>query len=73
MYLVFKGKAWAKNVLIILFSLAAIMAIISLFSGISLPNKSPLIVMSMIYSLAVYHLNFSKSFKEFFAYLNTKV
>ena len=72
-YFVFKGKQWAVTVFTVLFSLGIIMSFVSLFSTAPLASKIPLIVMTIIYSLAVYHLNFAKSFKEYFAYLKAEI
>jgi hypothetical protein len=69
---VFKGKKWAKIVSIVLFSLAilgAIAAMVAIESG-SFVNKTPLLVMIFVYSVAVYHFGFSKSFKAFFDHQN---
>ena len=65
---VFKGKKWAKIVSIVLFSLAilgAMAAMVAIESG-SFVNKIPLLVMIFVYTVAVYHFGFSKSFKAFF-------
>ena len=72
MYFVFKGKKWAVVTFTVLFSLATLLAVASLFSKIPLAAKIPMVVMTFIYSIAVYHLNFSKSFKEYFYYLERK-
>jgi hypothetical protein len=69
---VFKGKKWAKIVSIVLFSLAilrAIAAMVAIESG-SFVNKIPLLVMIFVYTVAVYHFGFSKSFKAFFEHQN---
>ncbi|SNR13872.1 hypothetical protein [Tenacibaculum jejuense] len=69
--MVYKGKNWARIISIILFSLAILGAIIGFFSiNSSLINKSPLIVMIFVYSIAIYHFTFAESFKEFFNYQN---
>ena len=66
LYLIYIGKYWAKNLAIILFVLATIVAIYSIVNSIvPLIMKTPLIVMSIVYSFAIYHFQFSKSFKEF--------
>lgn len=72
MYFIFKGKKWAAIVLSVLCVLAVILAVISLFLPVPLPAKIPMVVMIFIYSMTVYHLNFSNSFKEYFHYLKTK-
>jgi hypothetical protein len=69
-YFVFKGKRWATTVLTVLFSIAIAGGIITLFSNIPLAGKIPLLTMTVIYSIAIYHLNFAASFKEYAAYLN---
>jgi fatty acid desaturase len=70
--LVYKGKKWAKIVSIILFSLAILGALIGLVTigSESFVNKVPLLVMILIYSVAVYHFGFSKSFNAFFEHQN---
>jgi presenilin-like A22 family membrane protease len=69
--LVYKGKEWAKNLAVVLFSIGSVFSIIALFmEDVNLINKIPLIVIVFIYSLAIYHFGFSKSFKAFFKYQN---
>jgi hypothetical protein len=70
MYFVLRGQKWAVVIFTILFSIAAVAALFPLFNHESLSRKIPLIVMFLIYTIAVYHLNFSKSFKEYFNYLS---
>ena len=72
MYFVFKGKNWAKNIFSVLFSIAILGSLVTLFTSIPFVSKIPFITMILIYSLAVYHLNFSESFKEYFNYLKEK-
>ncbi|MCC9061843.1 MULTISPECIES: hypothetical protein [Flavobacterium] len=73
LYLVYIGKKWAKVVTIVLFSIANVILIISLFSiDISLINKAPIIIMTVVYSFSLYHFTISKSFKAFFEYQNNK-
>ena len=71
LFYIYKGKSWATILAVILFSFAILGAIIGLthHEG-ALVHKSPLIVMIFIYSIAVYHIGFSKSYKAFFEYLN---
>lgn len=71
--MVYKGKNWARIVSVILFSLGVLGAIIGLttITTTLVANKTPLIVMFLVYSLAVYHFWFSKSFKAFFDYQKT--
>lgn len=68
-YFLFQGKNWARITLIVLFVLATIGALVSLFLPVPLIAKSPFIVMIIIYSFGTYYFYFSKSFKAFFAYL----
>ncbi len=72
--MVYKGKNWAKIVSLILFSLALLGALIGL-ETLDTPfmNKIPLIVMIFVYSMAIYHFGFAKSFKEFFKFQNTEI
>ncbi len=69
---VYKGKKWAKIVSIVLFSLAILGAVIAIFSieSPSIIIKTPLLVMILVYSVAIYHFGVSKSFKAFFEYKN---
>jgi hypothetical protein len=59
---------------LILFSLALLGALIGL-GTLDTPfmNKIPLIVMIFVYSMAIYHFGFAKSFKEFFKFQNTEI
>lgn len=70
MYFIFKGKRWAVMVFTALFSIAAVGAFFSLFKDIPFWGKTPFAVMVLIYTAAIVHLNFSKSFKEYFSYLS---
>ena len=72
--MVYKGKNWAKIVSIILFSLALLVALFGL-GTLETPfmNKIPLLVMIFVYSMAIYHFGFAKSFKEFFKFQNTEI
>ncbi len=71
--MVYKGKNWAKIILIVLFSLALLGALIPLgTSETPFINKVPLLVMIFVYSLAIYHFGFAQSFKEFFEYQNSE-
>jgi hypothetical protein len=69
--MVYKGKNWAKIVSIILFSLALLGALVGL-GTLDTPfmNKIPLLVMIFVYSMAIYHFGFAKSFKEFLKFQN---
>lgn len=70
--LVYKGKNWAKVVLIVLLSLALLTALIGIAS-INAPfiNKVPLLVMTFVYSMAIHHFGFSSSYKAFFNFQNS--
>nr|WP_294932777.1 hypothetical protein [uncultured Flavobacterium sp.] len=69
--MVYKGKNWARIISIILFSLGVLGAIVGLTTITSaVVNKIPFIVMILVYSSALYHFWFSKSFKAFFDYQN---
>lgn len=72
--MVYKGKNWAKIVSIILFSLALLGALVGLVTlDTPFMNKIPLLVMIFVYSMAIYHFGFAKSFKEFFKFQNTEI
>lgn len=72
--MVYKGKNWAKIVSLILFSLALLGALVG-FGTLEVPflNKIPVIVMIFVYSIAIYHFGFDKSFKEFFEHQNNYI
>ena len=71
--MVYKGKNWAKIVSLILFPLGLLGALVGL-GTLDAPfiNKVPLLVMTLIYSIAIYHFGFAKSFKAFFKYQNNE-
>lgn len=71
LYFLYKGHKWAKNISIILFSLAAIGAVIGFFLvETDILNKIPFLVMIFVYSMAIYHFAFAESFKAFYEYQN---
>lgn len=72
MFFIFKGQKWAVVLFTVLFSIAAVMGLFSLFSNMTFSAKIPFLLMIIVYGLAIYHLNFSKSFKEYFNYLQSK-
>ncbi|MBF6640839.1 DUF4240 domain-containing protein [Flavobacterium sp. J49] len=68
---VYKGKNWARILSIVLFSIALLGALIGLGTfATPFINKIPLLVMIFVYSMAIYHFGFAKSFKEFFEHQN---
>lgn len=69
MVFILKGYRWAVVLFTILFSIATLMGLISLFGEMTFLAKVPILTMTIVYTLAIYHLNFSKSFKEYFNYL----
>jgi hypothetical protein len=69
MVFIFKGHKWAVILFNVLFSIAALMGLITLFGNMTFLAKFPILMMTIVYGLAIYHLNFSKSFKEYFKYL----
>jgi hypothetical protein len=73
LYAVYKGKKWAKVLSIILFSLAILGALVAV-GTLDRPfiNKVPLLVMIFVYSMAILHFGFSKSYKAFFDFQNGK-
>ena len=71
LYFLYKGHKWAKIISIILFSLGTIVAIISLFViEANIMNKTPFLVMVIVYCMAIYHFAFAESFKAFYNYQN---
>jgi hypothetical protein len=71
--MIYKGKNWAKIVSLILFPLGLLGALVGL-GTLDAPfiNKVPLLVMTLIYSIAIYHFGFAKSFKAFSKYQNNE-
>lgn len=72
LYFLFQGKNWARITLLVLFLLAILSGLILLFIPFPVAAKIPILVMIIIYGLGTYNLYFSKSFKAYFTYLNTK-
>lgn len=72
MYLILKGKSWAIFALTVLSIISAIGALISLFGEFPLLGKGLFLTILLIHSLVIYHLNFSKSFKEYLIYLSSR-
>ena len=71
LFFLYKGHKWAKIVSIILFSLAAIGAIVGFFLvETNIINKIPFLVMIFVYSMAIYHFAFAESFKAFYKFQN---
>lgn len=71
LYFLYKGHKWAKIISIILFSIGVIGATVGLFiTETSIINKTPFIVMIIIYAMAIYHFTLSESFKAFYSYQN---
>lgn len=69
--MVYKGKNWARITLLVLFSVVNILALISLFTiEYEILARTPIIVMIIVYSVAIYHFGFSRSFKAFSLYQN---
>ena len=67
LYAVYRGKKWAINISIVLFSLAllaAILGIVTIDGPIS--NKIPMLVMIFVYSMAIYHFGFAENFKAYY-------
>lgn len=65
---VYRGINWAKILLLVLCSIAVVVALGGLFTleTRTIQSKIPFIVMICVYSIAIYHFGFSKSFKAFF-------
>jgi hypothetical protein len=67
MFFILKKKTWALVMMILLLSAAVLMAIdFIIFEELPFMAKIPLMVMAFVYSIALYHFAFSKSFKAFF-------
>lgn len=68
----YMGKKWARIISIVLYSLAAVGALVGAFMiQAAFVNKIPLLVMAFVYSIAVYHFGFSKGFRAFYEYRNS--
>ena len=72
--MLYMGKNWAKQVSIFLFSLSVIGGLIAMFSieTKSFFVKSPLLVMVVVFSLALYHFGVSKAYRAFAEFQNEK-
>lgn len=71
LFLVYKGKKWAKILALILFSLATLGALFGIIINEStLLFKIPMLVMILVYSTAIHHFGFSSSYKAFLSYQN---
>ncbi len=69
--LIYNGKNWARIIAIILFSIGTLGALMSLFTlDTHIVSKIPLVVMTFVYSIAIFHFGFTESFKAFKAFLN---
>lgn len=66
MFLILKGKKWAKDIFSLLLGLGILFAIVTIFGNSSFNAKIPMITMTFIYSWTFYHLNFSSDFKAYF-------
>jgi len=71
---VYRGLKWAKIVSMILFSLAILGSSIgAVIIDVPFPNRIPMIVMFIVFSLALYHVGFSKSYNAFCDYQNGRI
>jgi hypothetical protein len=69
--MLYRGKSWARITSIVLFSIGILGAFVGLITiDKTIILKSPLIVMLIVYSVALYHFWFSRSFKAFFEHQN---
>jgi hypothetical protein len=66
---IYQGKNWARLIAIVLFGIAAVGALAGIIT-IEKPMvaKVPLMVMTFVFAVAIYHFSFSKSFKAFFEF-----
>jgi hypothetical protein len=71
LYVAFKGKNWARIILVILLSVGALSSCAMVFT-LSAPFilRLPFIVMLIVYGVGVYHFGLSDSYKAFAAYQN---
>ncbi len=72
LYFLFQGKNWARITMLFLFLLTILSGLILLFIPFPVAGKIPILVMIITYGLGAYNLYFSKSFKAYFTYLNSK-
>ncbi|MEL6651362.1 MAG: hypothetical protein AAFQ87_11210 [Bacteroidota bacterium] len=70
LFMAYRGKNWARILMVVLFSLGVLTVIGSLFiiQQDSLLAYLPLAVMLIVYSMAIYHFGVSKNFKAFAEY-----
>ncbi|MGN8059805.1 hypothetical protein ACTJKN_26240 [Pedobacter sp. 22163] len=69
LYLVFKGYSWARNLFTVLTALSMLILIPAIFNDSAIENKIPLFTGLIIYSLALYRVNFLASAKAYFEYI----
>ena len=69
LYLVFKGYSWARNLFSVLTALSMLILIPAIFNDSAIENKIPLFTGLIIYSLALYRVNFLASAKAYFEYI----
>lgn len=74
LFMTYRGEKWAKIGSIVLFSIAAAGALVNVIRLVDQPFfiLAPSLVMSIIYTLAIYHFGFSANYKAFFAYQNLR-
>ena len=73
LYFIYKGKDTARKIAVALFTIAVIAAAYNfMVLDVAIIAKSPLISMIFVYSFAIYHFAFSKSYKEFLNYKKSK-
>ncbi|GAA4213293.1 hypothetical protein GCM10022289_45270 [Pedobacter jeongneungensis] len=68
-YLIFQGYSWARNLFSVLTAIGLVILIPPVFEDAPIVNKIPLFVGLVVYSLALYRLNFSANAKAYFAYV----
>lgn len=70
MYFVLRAKQWAVIVMTVVCGLGILVALFALGMDVPLVRKIPIVVPIVIYGACIYHLNFTRSFKEYFAAVN---
>ena len=67
----FRGKRWARVILMIVCLIATVSSIGTFFSSeADFINKLPFLIMAIVYAVAFYHFGFSKPFKAFYEHQN---
>lgn len=73
LYFAFQGRNWARIVMTVLAGVAALIAVVSLFSvPTDFLGKVPFLVAVFIFGMTAYHFGFSKGYRAFMQYCQEK-